>query len=265
MMNKKLILLLSLATFVTLINAQEIIPYSTNYNSYDSENDFQSDWKYLNSSPGVWIFDNTSYFGIGPSNAPVYYSSSTTAADDWLISPAFSLNAGVNYNLSFLYSQVITGYQDKMTVYVGTDNTAASMTSLITDLSDISVNSFTTQNNSFTVPSNGNYYIGFHATSNAGGGGIAIDNFNIDVISGVDNYNNYTISIFPNPTNGKLSIVNLTKANISVYNSIGKLILERKNVSNKDIINLANFNNGIYFVKITEKNTTLTKRILLNN
>ena len=79
----------------------------------------------------------------------------------------------------------------------------------------------------------------------------------------ITNYN--SISIFPNPTQGKLYIKNkLNIKSIELYNYLGDIILNKLDFKQYESIeiNINNYPNGIYFVKIyTDENTYLEKII----
>jgi hypothetical protein len=78
------------------------------------------------------------------------------------------------------------------------------------------------------------------------------------------------VNIFPNPTNGELNVnfnlANPTNVVVSVYNVIGKEIVSY-NKENASVVNtkidLSKCASGVYFVKITSTNQTLTQKISL--
>ncbi|MBP7809646.1 MAG: aryl-sulfate sulfotransferase [Bacteroidia bacterium] len=76
---------------------------------------------------------------------------------------------------------------------------------------------------------------------------------------------NNDISIYPNPTNGLVSIAtNLLKHEnytVTVFDSFGKLLI---NVENTNTLDLTELQNGVYFISvITESGTVLNKKIAL--
>ncbi len=73
-------------------------------------------------------------------------------------------------------------------------------------------------------------------------------------------------NVYPNPTNGKFDI-NLplnTKANVSIVDADGKLIIEKNNLSNGAQMNLGNVAPGVYLVNITTDNEVQTIRLVKN-
>ena len=77
------------------------------------------------------------------------------------------------------------------------------------------------------------------------------------------------LSIFPNPTNGKLRIncKNKKIKKIEITDLNGKIIMQQKVFSNNpnQEINVAHLNSGMYFVRVTlSNNSSISKRILKN-
>ena len=109
------------------------------------------------------------------------------------------------------------------------------------------------------------------ATLNASemnGGRSSLKNSNIStncsgIISSALNELNEEISIYPNPSNGKLFIsTSEVIKSIKVTNIIGKEIYSNNNF-NDNSIDLINFNNGVYFINLSTEKGTITKKIIL--
>jgi hypothetical protein len=86
--------------------------------------------------------------------------------------------------------------------------------------------------------------------------------------TGLQNNFPYYLEIYPNPTSGIFSINtgNYTNdLNISITDAHGKMIKEThiKNVSGKSTFDLSGHSEGLYFVKITAKDFTFARKILL--
>jgi len=109
------------------------------------------------------------------------------------------------------------------------------------------------------------------ATLNASemnGGRSSLKNSNIStncsgIISSALNELNEEISIYPNPSNGKL-FISTSEAikSIKVTNIIGREIYSN-NSFNDNSIDLINFHNGVYFINLSTKKGTITKKIIL--
>lgn len=82
--------------------------------------------------------------------------------------------------------------------------------------------------------------------------------------TGIENNNNVSTNLYPNPTNGLLNINSVFDISlITIYDVLGKEILT-KNINNKiDILNVESLINGVYFIKIDlNNNTTSTLRFV---
>jgi len=112
-------------------------------------------------------------------------------------------------------------------------------------------------NQIFTPTTNGNYAV--EITS-----GTCIDTSSCHAVVITDLNENYlddNLQVFPNPTNGKITInTNKLDNNIVtiVYDFFGKEIIKTK----EDFIDLISFPNGIYIVKIQLEDTTIVKKII---
>lgn len=224
-------------------------PYSTDFNTYTSEAEFQADWKFENNFPtdqaGVWGFDYTAYFGYNSSNCPFYFTASDATGDDWLFSPGFNLLQGTTYNISFLIAGAADGYTEKMKVFTGTADTSIAMNQILHDFTSITSAVFEPFSVSFTVPAAGVYYFGFQALSDADNFGILIDNFSIDNGTGMCDYES-SVTKFTNPCSGILHFSSVAALEINLYSIDGRLLL--RTVADKQL-NLSGIPDGIYFIR----------------
>ncbi len=80
----------------------------------------------------------------------------------------------------------------------------------------------------------------------------------------INDLTNNGISIYPNPTNG---IVNFDFTNnniqqIKISDLTGKTIIEKVNIQQNEMIDLSNFESGIYIIKIQTDNEIFTTKIV---
>lgn len=103
----------------------------------------------------TWTWDSTNGFK--------YSFHGSNNGDDWLILPAVAMEAG-EVKLLFDYKANSSSYTETFEVYIGSAPTVEGMTQ---KLGDFSSNSTEYQSGllTFSVPSAGNYYVAFHATS----------------------------------------------------------------------------------------------------
>ncbi len=98
--------------------------------------------------------------------------------------------------------------------------------------------------------------------------GFSFDDFEVftDGFSdvGINSYTSNDFSIYPNPANSEINIYTTGKNNIktiSIYNNLGQLMTVNGKTSVKTTLNVSNYENGIYIVKImTNSNQIITKK-----
>ncbi len=110
------------------------------------------------------------------------------------------------------------------------------------------------------------------AVSVTGIGGQFIDDYQIlpryisDIAPplSVNNFNANTFSLYPNPTNtGFVSITsrNSEAISVQVFDILGKQVKNETLTNNT--LNVANLKSGVYIVKITQNNTSTTKKLVI--
>jgi len=72
-----------------------------------------------------------------------------------------------------------------------------------------------------------------------------------------------TITLYPNPSNDKFTVSAPEKSLISIISPQGNIISEQKTTSENTEINLANHSSGLYLIKITSNNKSITKKVIL--
>ena len=114
-------------------------------------------------------------------NQASYKYSSDNQADDWLLTPAFRLEAGKYYSLSFVASASSFSYAEQFEVKMGTSPTAEAMTADVIPLTSTDNElGDTVQNKLITVSQSGVYYFGIHVVSPADQASLRIDNVVVD-------------------------------------------------------------------------------------
>ncbi|MCB5251655.1 MAG: choice-of-anchor J domain-containing protein, partial [Candidatus Cloacimonetes bacterium] len=103
------------------------------------------------------------------------------ALNDWMVSPPISLQAGTTYALDFKYRGGSTSYVEKLKVMLGNGNQVADLSTQIFIDDNINFSDYTTALATFTVPSSGTYYLGWHAYSIANQLRLYVDDIRIRI------------------------------------------------------------------------------------
>jgi PKD repeat protein len=116
------------------------------------------------------------------------------------------------------------------------------------------------QNPSVTYNFSGLFDVSLKATNNCGSDSITKINY-VNVLStGIqDNSFLKSMSVFPNPTDGKFSLIaeldNVQKMKVSVFNSVGQMVYSNETDGKSASINmtcdLSNYARGLYFLKLS--------------
>ena len=79
-------------------------------------------------------------------------------------------------------------------------------------------------------------------------------------------FNALQVSMFPNPTTGKVTLQGVDKAEIEIVNTLGKVVSKFNfNGNFNSEIDLAQLPDGIYFISITQNQTTQQIRVVKSN
>ena len=123
---------------------------------------------------------------------------------------------------------------------------------------NIAVNSTYTYTflNEFNVTADGTYKL--YVWNNTNGdvnytNDTIVKNYVLNTTGILEEVNIKQTTIFPNPFNNIISITSVTPAIISIYNTEGKLMLQ-KEISGNEILNTETFAKGFYFIEMKSKN-----------
>jgi hypothetical protein len=179
----------------------------------------------------------------------VFRFSSYSSADNddynqYLITPEIALTADAT--LSFDYAARYADEPESFRVMVSTtDNSIASFSAI-----GETVNTESDQFMPFTItiPANTkyiaiNYFSDFLYY-------LYIDNFALNTVTSVEENIAEAISVYPNPTSDMVTIANAEGKDIVVINSLGQVVASIENAAANQTINVTNFANGTYFVKV---------------
>lgn len=125
----------------------------------------------VNEDAETWTdYSSTSDFsGSGYTVGKKYKYHSDNAANDWLVGPAIHLEAGVAYKVKFYRRVSSSSYEEKLKLFIGTENTPASLLESGTELIRVEDKNTTGCYHAvpLTVDATGDYYFGFQCYSDA--------------------------------------------------------------------------------------------------
>lgn len=81
---------------------------------------------------------------------------------------------------------------------------------------------------------------------------------------GNEDFTRNTISLYPNPSDGLLTLTTVDDVNLSLIDITGKIVFTKNQVKNNETINVSHLQSGVYFAKLESYNTAKTIKIILN-
>ncbi len=225
----------------------------------------------------VWNRENT--FGVGntPCASMSGYSGAPFENEDWLISPSLDLDNYINEYISFQNAKNYTGNDLELKVstdYSGSgDPNSGTWTTLTFTMSPGSW-AWTPSGEVDLSGYNGSaVYVAFKFTSTSAASATwEVDEIEIKGEEDLSSDNEVRlydlINIYPNPSNGMISIMKpgsgFEKA--SIISATGSLVEEFELSDGVNHRNLSEMNKGVYFILITDEQTgqTVAKKLILN-
>jgi len=157
------------------------VPYYENFDDKDANN--LLGWKVLNTNENNKVWSIESYYSHSSSNTYTINNRYTNEEmDDWLISPPLLLEEGKTYRLSN-YIRSIGSDVEKISIhYAQSSNIEDFKENTLFTKEDLNSKEHTKYISNFTATASGVYYIAYHAYSKSRTSGIAIDDFNLDLL-----------------------------------------------------------------------------------
>ncbi|MDU0372616.1 T9SS type A sorting domain-containing protein [Hymenobacter endophyticus] len=234
----------------------------------------------VNNDTRTWTPASTDVQGGAPASAPYhmrYIYSPNFAADDWFFLPAMTLQAGFTYQVAFKYKAAVNNSSEKLEVKYGTATTPAGQTNLLWRNESITNTTYATttagtaagQVLPITPTTTGTYYVGFRVFSDANQYNLYVDDVTVTATAVTSSSAALlrAISVFPNPSAGKLSI-EVSNANarnglqVEISNMVGQRVHTatiRDNMTNQ--LDLSGLANGMYVVKVRNGNEYMVRNI----
>jgi len=180
--------------------------------------------------------------------------------DNWLVSPQFEINAN-NLKLSFWVAAQDAEYpQDKFSVMVSTTGTA------VGDFTEIYSLVLTSADYSEVVLPlaayhNQSIYIAIRHWDCTDWFQMKVDDFKIDFETGIAGSVTSNMQIYPNPSNGIVTITHAEGASIEIINVMGQVVASFDANSSLTTFDATNLSNGNYVVRIVKDNNTTVKTL----
>lgn len=90
-----------------------------------------------------------------------------------------------------------------------------------------------------------------------------MDPFTLERISSTDEGSEFTLKMYPNPVSAYLNIESIAKSEIHIFNQNGKLVNSFVGTNDKNCIDVSNWPNGLYYLKIKTKGKYLNGRFTI--
>ncbi|MDW9381293.1 T9SS type A sorting domain-containing protein [Chryseobacterium sp. JV558] len=254
--------------FVTLLCFVPIGLLAQYSQSFDSAT-MPADWTIINGGdPGTWeTWDSYDSSFNAPHSGTHFLGLEygSTAHDDYVISPAIVVTAGVSDKLTFWARNRGAGLAETVDIKVSTTTpTVAGLTNTLAAAlkPPTSWNQYTYDLTPYVGQT---IYIAFYSTTEDIWF-IGIDDFQISAnsLSVSDaKADNSRASIYPNPVKDILYIKNKTKiSEINIYDFNGKLVKKEMMSSENGTVNVSELSTGNYILKIKDKETEKGYKII---
>jgi len=222
-----------------------------------------------------------------------FWSSVTGEVDDLLLPPmSFTATAAPTLSFDVAYAQYALGDADQLDVFVS-DDCGVNWTNVFSKSGALLSTTGTTIGTLFTPTSaqwrkeaitltgynNSNLIVKFTSTSDFGNN-LYLDNINLSQVAnplnlaGINtlNYDNVSVTLYPNPSNGQTNVVigstKAGKATISMMNALGQVVFTKQvNVetgSNNIQLDVKDLASGIYNVVVATENGSTVKKLTVS-
>jgi hypothetical protein len=264
---------------VTLGTFENIADFELTFNGWDMiDNDASTTYGFSGTT-----FTNSGYTGsyiifnpattspamsgtaIAPHGGAKYaacFAATTPPNDDWLITPQSAVIENVGSTFSMWVKSYVADYGlERYAVWVSTTDTQQASFTKISAGTYLEADTVWTQ---VTYPLDAyvgqQVYVAIQCVTNDAFI-FMVDDVEFNIIIGEQSPVASEISIFPNPTNGRLNITNAFNADVTVYNLVGEVVLSASNINS--YVDLSDLANGSYIVKVSENDRVITKHISL--
>lgn len=249
------------ALFTTACAPQNV-PFEENFNSAVTPNLPSCTTRLLIGGGNEWQTQNYTQNGF----SSIVLRNPTppgTPMNAWFFTNGVNLLANTNYEISYKRGTNNGFTFHNLKSAFGINPTIAAMTTILANHVSFA-GAAVTDVITFTVPANGVYYFGFHGYDGTSGT-LYLDDIKVDVsLSTSENFGS-GFKYYPNPVNDVLNISHTKNVqSIEIFNLVGQSILSKKVNSTEFQVNISNFPNGTYLVKVNSDEQTETFKVVKN-
>ncbi len=185
---------------------------------------------------GIWyIYQDAGFAHTGTGFAIQFAGAGDSHANDWIYSPCLYLKAGQNYSVSY-WVRMIQSKPETIKLCIGTSPTAASMTTTLT-AAYTPTTSWVQKTQTFTVPSDNVYYLGWHSYNMTDAYAPTLDDINIS---------NTSVVVLPQVTTGTVASITGTSADGSgEVTNIGSSVVTERGIVYRTTINPTTADNKV--------------------
>ncbi len=234
-----------------------------------------------NANNATWARTTTAFStGTASAKLDIFNANAINGQHDAMVSPPIDLmsitSATLTFDVAYAYYTSPLQFSDTLKVWVSTDcgisytqvyvkagdslKTAPSTTAAFTP----TANQWRTETIDLSTYAGNDIIVKFECVSDWENN-LYIDNVNVTgIVTGIEsNSLNNELVIYPNPSNGQITIANLlNNSTVLVYSQIGKLVKSFAK-SNQRQFDLTGLKGGVYFIKIISDKKEIVKKIII--
>ncbi|MBR3798914.1 MAG: choice-of-anchor J domain-containing protein [Bacteroidales bacterium] len=233
------------------------------YGCYFEEDPAEEGWSFVDSDNdgNNWTWENsastphmTTYEGIGCIYSESYNSVGALTPDNWAISPAIEIENGPISVSLYAKGQDTDYAAEHFQIYAGTSADVTAMTSVSEEF--VATGEYTQYTANLPESYVGQtIYVAIRHFNVSDEFVLVVDNFEVFayghvVITDIEENIAESIAVYPNPTSSMVTIANAEGKDIIVVNSLGQVVASIENAAANQTIDVTNFANGTYFVKV---------------
>lgn len=184
--------------------------------------------------------------------------------DNYLITPQIDVNVE-DLVLKYFVAGQDPDYSDEhYSIMISTaDTELSSFTSVFSETLPMYDGSWFERSVSLAEYNGQKVYIAFRHHNSSDVFKIKIDDLEISVATSIEESLQAKINIYPNPANNSFQVRNAENAMVTVVNALGQVVETIDNTQNILTINSANYQSGVYFVKIDNGQEVTVKKVVI--